>query len=243
MNSLAVMALSAALLLALALWYRTKPHEVRPILALLRMRRALGQSVEDGTRLHVALGDGDMLTPQGGASLAGLAVVRQLSQRTSASDRPTISSAGDPVLALLAQDTMEAGYQATGADELFQTTTARLAGLGAFGYAAGAMPMIGDEHVSAALLVGHFGAEAALLAEAAERQNALLLGASDDLSGQAVMFAASEESLVGEEMFAAPAYLGAGPWHHASLTTQDVLRWLIILALLGGSLGKLAGLL
>jgi hypothetical protein len=47
--------------------------------------------------------------------------------------------------------------------------------------------------------------------------------------------------LIGEELFAAGAYVGAGATHEASLQVQDILRWLVILAILGGALLKLAG--
>jgi hypothetical protein len=46
--------------------------------------------------------------------------------------------------------------------------------------------------------------------------------------------------LIGEELFAAGAYVGAGAAHDASLTVQDILRWLVIVAILIGSLLKLA---
>jgi hypothetical protein len=63
------------------------------------------------------------------------------------------------------------------------------------------------------------------------------------LSGQAALYAAAEEPLLGEEVFALPAYLKAGPVHHASLAVQDLLRWGIILVLLGGSVLKFLGIL
>jgi hypothetical protein len=71
----------------------------------------------------------------------------------------------------------------------------------------------------------------------------VLIGASDELSGQAVLFANTQDALIGEELFAAGAYLGAGASHLASLTLQDILRWFIILALLGGAAAKLIGVI
>jgi hypothetical protein len=118
-----------------------------------------------------------------------------------------------------------------------------LKGLAPFSYAAGTMPIVRDENVSASVVMGDLGAEAALVAESAERDNNNLIGASDDLSAQAILFAAAEEPLIGEELFAAGAYTGAGPSHEASLNTQDVLRWLVILAILAGSVLKLVGIL
>jgi hypothetical protein len=142
---------------------------------------------------------------------------------------------------LLAQDTLKAGYQASGADDLFQPTTGRLSGLSPFSYAAGAMPVVRDENVSANVLMGQFGPEAALLVESAERVNVPTLGGSDDLAAQAVLYAAAQEPLIGEELFAAGAYLDAGPAHTASLVVQDVLRWALVVALVGGAALKVLG--
>ena len=80
-----------------------------------------------------------------------------------------------------------------------------------------------------------------MLAEASDRQNASLIAASDNLSAQSIFYAAAQDPLVGEELFAAGAYVGAGPWHDASLNVQDVLRWLIILAILIGAGLKVLG--
>ena len=51
----------------------------------------------------------------------------------------------------------------------------------------------------------------------------------------------AQDPLIGEELFAAGAYVGAGASHEASLAVQDVLRWLFIIAILIGSLLKLVG--
>ena len=45
----------------------------------------------------------------------------------------------------------------------------------------------------------------------------------------------------GEELFAAGAYVGAGASHDASLNAQDILRWLVILAILLGVGLKILG--
>jgi hypothetical protein len=240
---LGLVGFAAILLLSLTLVKRKSPPKFRVIPALTRLYRAVGLSVEDGTRLLVGLGGASLLTQKGGTPLAGLGMLRSLTERTSLSDRPPIAAAGEPSLALLAQDTLEAGYQDAGVPELFQATAGRLTGMTPFSSAAGMLPILRDENVSASLLIGHFGVEAALLAEAAERENAFLLGSSDDPSAQAALFASAPESLIGEEVFSIGGYLGAGRAHIASLTVQDVLRWLVIAALLVGAVLKLFGLI
>ncbi len=240
---LGLIGLAAILLLGLSFIRRSATPKLRLIPALARLYHLVGLSVEDGTRLFVGLGRASLLTPRGAAPLAGLAMLRHLAERTSQSDRPPIAGAGEPSLAMLAQDTLQAGYQAAGAGELYQPTSGRLLGMTPFSAAAGGMPLMRSETVSTSLLVGDFGAEAALLAESAERENVVTVGGTGDLTGQAALFASAGEALIGEELFAAGAYLGAGPSHTASLTVQDVLRWLLVIGLLGGALLKLAGMI
>ena len=243
MTSLAIIAITAFLLLVITLWKRKSPARLRDIPAFIRLYRILGLSVEDGTRMHISLGHGSLLDARGGSAFAGLAALRLIAERTSTSDMPAVASAGDPPLGLLTQDTLQSGYKAAGVEELYVPTTGRVTGLTPFSYAAGAMYITRNEKVSANLLLGHLGPEAALLADASDRESVPVIGASDNLAGQAVLFASGDEALIGEELFAAPAYLGAGASHAASLTVQDILRWLVILALLGGAAAKFVGVL
>ena len=240
---LGLVVFSAFLLLILFLIKRKSPPKLRNIPALTRLYRSVGLSVEDGTRLLIGLGGASLLTQNGGAPLAGLRLLRHLTERTSLSDRPPIAAAGESSLALLAQDTLEGGYQGAGAGEFYEPTTGRLTGMTPFSSMAGMIPIMHDENVSATVLLGHFGVEAAILAEAAERENSFLIGSSDALSAQAALFASAQEVLIGEEMFAASTYLEAGTSNSTNLTVQDVLRWIIILALLIGSGLKLFGII
>ena len=235
MFALGILLLAAILFVALTLWRRRSPGAFRVIEAYDRLNRSVGLAVENGTRLHVSLGRGNFFTSRGGSALAGLAMLRRLAQRTSVSDRPPVVTSGDASLAILSQDTLQSGYRAAGAEDQYRFSTGRLTGLTPFSYAAGALPTIHDESVSANIILGDLGAEAALLAEASDRQNASLIAASDNLSAQSVFYAAAQEPLIGEELFAAGAYVGAGASHDASLNVQDILRWLIILAILIGA--------
>jgi hypothetical protein len=243
MIALGVLGLAAVLLLALTFWRRRSPGILRPIAAYERLNRAVGLAVENGTRLHISLGRGNLFTARGGSALAGLAMLRRLAERTSASDHPPIVTSGDASLAILSQDTLRSGYRAAGAEEQYRFSTGRLTGLTPFSYAAGTMSVVHDENVSANLVIGDLGAESALIAEASDRTNSSLIAASDDLSAQAILYASAQEPLIGEELFAAGAYAGARAAHEASLQVQDILRWLIIAAILAGSFLKFVGII
>lgn len=240
---LAVIVLGAILLMFVTLWKRKSPAKLRNIPAFERLYRTIGLSVEDGSRLHISLGHGGLLESLGGSALVALATLRYIAEKTSVGDKPPVASAGDAALGLLTQDTLQAGYQAAGAEELYVPTSGRITGFSPFGFAAGALPITQNENISANILLGHFGEEASLLTDASDRENAVIIGASDNLVGQAVLFASTQDELIGEELFATGAYLGAGTTHVASLTVQDILRWIIILTLLGGAAAKMVGVI
>jgi hypothetical protein len=240
---LGVVGFVALFMVIFALVQARSPFSFRKIAAFPRIRRAVSLVVEDGTRLHVSLGRGSLLTPFGVAAYAGLSLLRRLGEVTSLSDRPPIATTGDGVLNLVAQDTLRTAHEAVAVDQNFDMNNGRLAGLTPFSFAAGVMPSIRDEGISTNVLIGNFGVEVGLLTESAERQNASVIAASDNLPAQAVLYAASPDPLLGEELFAAGAYVQAGSMHSASLVVQDLLRWLIIVVIIIGSILKLAGVL
>jgi len=234
--------LSAILMAGLAFLRRKSTPAFREIPAFARLRKAISLAVEEGSRLHISLGRGGLTTPQSAAELAGLEMLRRIAELTSASDRPPVATSGDGAVTILSQDALLASEQ-TALSTGYDATAARLTGLTPFSYAAGALPVMQDENVSANVLMGNFGVEVALLTDTAERENTSTLAGSDNLSAQAILYASAQDPLIGEELYAAGAYIKARPFHTASLTTQDILRWLIVIGILVGALLKLAGVL
>jgi hypothetical protein len=216
---------------------------MRPIPAFDRLRQALGLAVEDGSRVHVSLGSARIISPQSASSLVGLAMLDRVARMSSNSDRPPVATSGDSSLAILSQDTLRSAFRATNVLDQYEPDSGRLAGFTPFSYAAGTVSTIVDEHVSVNMLVGNFGPEVALLTDVAEREKAFVMAASGSLTGQAVLFAAAQEPLIGEELFAGGAYLGAGSMHTASLRAQDVLRFVVAGGILIASILKLTGVL
>ena len=154
-----------------------------------------------------------------------------------------MTTSGDGLLTILSQDTLQSTYRSLATEQRYDPTNARMTGLTPMAYAVGAIPAIRDEHVSANILAGHFGAEVALLTEAGERSRSLTVAGSDSIPGQAVLYATSDEPLLGEELYAAGAYLGAGAAHTASIAMQDIMRWVLVVAIVVGAVLKLLGIL
>jgi len=218
-------------------------RSLREIPAFIRLKRAIGLAVESGQRLHISLGHGGLDSPRGAAGLVGLSVIQRVSRAASISDKPPIVTSGEAALAILSQDVMNASYRAVNAENRYDPSLGQLTGVTPLSFTAGALPAIYDQQVSVNMLLGSFGSEVGLLADAAERTGSLTIGGSDNLPAQAVLWASMEEPLVGEELFAGGAYLQVNPMHASSLIAQDVLRWILIGFIIIGAVLKLAGVL
>lgn len=240
--AMAVILLAGMLMVAFTIAKRKPSSTLRDLKAFSSLHHAIGRAVEEGGRLHLSLGHGGIITAQSASTLAGLVLLRRAADLTVSSDKAPVATSGESLSALLSQDLLKTAYQAaTGLP--YQALAGRLSGLTPFSYAAGALPVIYDEQASANILLGHFGPEVALLSDAAERKGAFTLGGSDALPAQAVLYLTAQEPLIGEDLFAAPAYLQPSAMHLASLRVQDVLRWVIILTALVGALLRAGGIL
>lgn len=230
------------LILGTSIFLRTREgRRLRDIPAFDRLGRAIGLAVEAGSRLHISLGRGHMLSTQSAVGFVGLSILGRIARSTSISDRPPVSTSGEGSLGILSQDTQRDAAKYLGVES--DPTRGRITGLTPYSYAAGTLSFIQEEDIGANLLIGSFGNEVALITDAAERTDGMTLGGTDNLTGQAVMFATAQEPLIGEETYAGGAYLDAGPMHVASLYAQDILRWVIIGLILIGAILKLLGVL
>lgn len=218
-------------------------RSLREIPAFIKLRRNVGLSIEAGTRVHFSLGRGGFFGIPGGISLVGLTLLDRIARAASSSDRPPIATSGEGTLTILSQDVLRNAYRSMNVESQYQPDAGRLSGVTPFSYAAGAMPIIHNEQVSTNILLGHFGSEAALIADASEQSGSLTIGGTDNIATQAVLYAMSQEPLIGEEAYASGAYLGAGSLHVASLRAQDIMRWVIGAVILVGALAKLVGIL
>lgn len=219
------------------------PRNLREIPAFNRLRRSLGLSVEAGTRVHFSLGRGSFLGLPAGVNLVGLTLLERIARAASSSDRPPVATSGEGTLAILSRDVLRTAYRSMNVEAQYDPISGRLTGITPFSFAAGALTTIKDEQVSTNILLGSFGSEVALMADASEQSGGFTIAGTDNIATQAVLYAMAQEPLIGEEAYASGAYLGAGAAHVASLRAQDLLRWIIIGSLLLGILAKLAGVL
>ena len=216
---------------------RSKRPAFRPLEALQSLHTTVGQAVESGRRLHISLGSGSIGSTDSATALSGLIALDHVATAAVISDKPPVVTSGDGIAMLLAQDTLKGVYVRQNALERYDATSSRIAGLTPISYATALTTVIPNESVAGTILIGSVGPEVVLLTEASNRRRVTVLGGSDEPTAQAALFAAADYPLIGEDLFAASAYLGHKPAHYASLQTQDVMRILI-----GGAMVGLAAL-
>lgn len=232
-----------ALMLGSAAINRRWPATFRKIPAFDLLGGAIERAVEAGERVHLSLGTGSVISAESAPALAGLAALTRIARATSMSDRPVVATAGDGAMAILARDTLRSSYGEVGASDLYDPTSGRLLGPTPFSYVAGLPAVLNNEQVSVNMLSGFYGFESGLAAEFGERARAFVIGGTSEVQSQALLYAVAQNPLIGEEVFASGAYLGAGELHKASLRAQDVVRiGIIVLVLLGVVIATFEGL-
>lgn len=219
------------------------PPVFRRISAITRLKGAIGLSVEDGSRVHVSLGSANLNEAANPSALVGLDSLHRIGQLSSTSDQPPVCTSGDGAFSLLSKDVLGIVAGETNTRDSFNPDHGQLTGVSPFSYALGAMEVMADPGVKTNVLIGNFGPESGFLTTTSEDNGAFTLAASDSIVAQSVFMASTRDMLIGEELFAVPAYLVYRPAHLASLRVQDILRLGIAIALVVGALLKVFGIL
>ena len=190
--------------------------------------------------LHISLGTGEIGGNHAATTLAGLTLLETFADEAAATDTPPIVTVADPTTLVMAQDVLRRAYIRHNNPSGFDPRSVRYVAASPLPYAAGVMDILSSEETSANVMAGVFGSEAAFLAEPGARQGMLQVAAAADPAALAVLYPSANHLLVGEELFAAGAYVGGRPSHVGSLLAQDVVRWILVLIILAASLGSLA---
>ncbi|MBI1877870.1 MAG: hypothetical protein HYR94_06525 [Chloroflexi bacterium] len=207
---------------------------LRRIRAYEMLKGLPGQTVEAGRDLHLSLGVGSLVNETTADSLAGLTVLDYVAGQAAVTGAsPTISMA-DPTVMLFAQNTVRAAHAADPdqAEEAYRRI--RWVAPQPAAYAAGVMNILNLDRAEANVMVGAFGDEYLLMGETAARRGIAHVGGTSNPNTLPFIYASAQETLLGEEIYAAGAYLQKRPAHIGSLAAQDLMRWLVAVVILGG---------
>ena len=205
----------------------------------------VGRVAEAGASIHVGLGHGGLLDADGMTSIAALQGLSSLIDLSAAYDTPPYITTGDPTVYLLADHRMRRAYARLGNVGRYRPEFVHFSAHDPVLYAAMTATLLHDRPVDTNVMLGSFGQEISLLTEAARRRQAKSLGGTTTLEGSAALYPAlpDDRQLVGEFLFAGGAAVTDRASFDAGLHTQDVLRWVVVVALIVTAVLSLVGLI
>ena len=192
---------------------------VRPIPALEAFDEAVGRATEMGKPCLFVPGVQDINDVQ---TIAGVTVLRRVAERTA--DYRThleVPTARSLVMTACSEAVSEA-YVTAGRPDLFNPDSVYYVTDEQFGYVAYLTGMMVREEPAACFYMGAFYAESLILAETGNAVGAIQVAGTAQPSQLPFFVAACDYTLIGEEFFAASAYLSGNPDELGTLKGQDV---------------------
>ncbi len=206
---------------------------LRPIPLYSRIRQLASHATESGSPLQVSLGSGQIGSEATPEAAMALTVFDYVARHAATCAQPIHGVSGDATLMAAAQGVLQNARQESGYPENYAGRECTFYGPDPLAYAAGAAGTFGADNHLALIALGEFGAEGLWLSEALADQATTRMGGTSDPSAAALMAASLDEAVIGEDVYAAGAYLHR-PSHLGSLAAQDILRLVIMLAIVVG---------
>jgi hypothetical protein len=230
--------LCAIILLYIEAGKRGKDLFVRRIAGLNAVEDAVGRATEMGRPVMYIPGIMDMDDIQTIASMVILGrVARKAAEYGSSLLVPTCRS----VVMSVSQEVVKEAYLQTGRPDAFRREDITYLTDDQFGYAAGVDGMMVRQRPAAIFLLGTFYAESLILAETGKSVGAIQIAGTAMVSQIPFFIAACDYTLIGEELYAASAYLSREPKLLGSLKGQDAAKLVIMILIIVGVLGATAG--
>ncbi len=202
--------------------------KVRKIAGLEAVDEAVGRATEMGRLILFIPGIGDMNDIQ---TVAGLTVLgrvgRTAAEHEALLEVPTCAS----LVMTTARETLQASYASAGRPDAYDEQRVYFTTGDQFGYAAAVTGRMVRQRPATCFYMGSFFAEALILAETANTVGAIQIAGTAEAAQLPFFVAACDYTLIGEEFFAASAYLSGEPQQLGSLKGQDVGKVIVLLIL------------
>ena len=211
---------------------------IRRIPGLEAVDEAIGRATEMGRSILYVLGLGGV---EGAPTIAGMTILGQVARRTAGYETPLRVPCYDPIVLNVVREMVKTAYLDEGRPDAYNEDDVFFLTESQFAYAAGVDGMIIREKPAAIFLQGTFYAESLILAETGNSVGAIQIAGTTSESQLPFFIAACDYTLIGEELFAATAYLSRDPMFLGSVRGQDWGKVLIFAALILGVVLELFG--
>ncbi|MBI3096843.1 MAG: hypothetical protein HYY93_01150 [Planctomycetes bacterium] len=220
---------------------RGKELFLRKIPGLAALDEAIGRATEMGKPLYYLTGRLGLSDNEKSVStIAAMIVLGKVAERVATYDCALKVPHTDPVVAGVCQEMTRESYIRAGRPDAFKEDINPYISTDQFSYTAAVTAMISREKPAAIMYFGYYYAESLLLAETGNSVGAIQVGATDADHQLPFFFAACDYTLIGEELYAAAAYVSREPILLGTLRGQDLGKGFLILVAIVGALSATA---
>lgn len=208
-----------------------KDFYIRKIAGIVEVENAVGRATEMGRSIYYVPGINDMDDVQTLASITILGKVAEIAaQNDTRIDVPVSRS----MVMVTAKEVVAESYSRAGRPDALQDDQVRYLTDDQFGYAAAIDGLFVREKPATVFLLGAFFAESLIMAETGNSIGAIQIAGTAMPAQLPFFVAACDYTLIGEEMFAASAYLSREPKLLGSLKGQDLGKAVFLVAIILG---------
>ena len=209
------------------------PLKIRKIAGLEAIDEAVGRATEMGRSCLFVPGLLDMNDIQ---TIAGMTVLSHVSKTAAQYGAQVEVPTSKSLVMTTARETVQSAFLAAGRPDAYNDDMIYYVTDEQFGYVAYISGMMVREKPAACFYMGAFYAESLILAETGNAIGAIQVAGTAQPAQLPFFVAACDYTLIGEEFFAASAYLSGEPEQLGSLKGQDMGKILAGLIIVTGSL-------
>lgn len=233
-NHLALgLALTGAILVGIRQSLGGRQWRFRPLPGVEAMADFIDQAAETGRTIYFIPGSEDLLDVQ---TVAGLNILEQVARRTAQRGVNLKVPQFHSLVMVAADDTLYHASAAAGCPESYDPDAAFYVSDEQFGYVAGVGGRMTREEPIACFYFGAFFAESLALAEVGQTIGAYQVAGTAERAQIPFLVTACDHVLIGEELYAATAYLSGDPRQLGILKGQDYGKLLAVGAISVGCL-------
>lgn len=203
---------------------------IRRIAGLNAIDEAIGRSTEMGKPVLMVPGIGDL----NAISVQALNIFAYVTKTAARFANPIRLCCANAAVYTVAQEVISDVYQKEGLSDRYDADSVQFVSDRQFAFAAGVAGIIHREQTAATFFLGEFFAESLIFAETANSIGAIQVASSTENTQTPFFIAACDYVLIGDEFYAASAYLSREPVLVGSLVGQDWCKILVIFGIIAG---------
>lgn len=206
---------------------------IRKIAGLEAVDEAIGRATEMGRPILFIPGINDMDDVQ---TIAGITILGRVAKFVADYDIKINMPVARSIVMTTARETIKEAYLHAGRPDAYNDDMVRYITDEQFGYVAAVDGIMVREKPATCFYLGAFFAESLILAETGNSIGAIQIAGTAMPAQLPFFVAACDYTLIGEELFAASAYLSGEPKQLGSIKGQDVGKSIAMIAILIGAL-------